>query len=202
MTYWTTAPASSASADPALLDEDSDYQEETPAAEPSSGSCTITPMDESTSVLSTDTSDLLYHQCKTARRTAFTDKLVSISGDGTFGTCVSSQSPPVVNLTDHEGLDRTFHGSRIREGSETVNQSISVSFDPSKFTCVSCKTEHTILGKKPVTVFFSDQNFIPKLEGHKDSCLNIVRMEDASLSDLSSLQKKFSEILDSRREVS
>jgi hypothetical protein len=46
------------------------------------------------------------------------------------------------------------------------------------------------MGKKPVTVFFSDQNFISKLEGHNDSCLNIVRMEDASLSDLFKLAKE------------
>jgi hypothetical protein len=40
------------------------------------------------------------------------------------------------------------------------------------------------LGKKPTTVFFSDQNFIAGMEGANNFCLNIVRMEDASLSDL------------------
>jgi hypothetical protein len=47
-----------------------------------------------------------------------------------------------------------------------------------------------IMGKKTVTVFFSDQNFILRLEGHNDSCLNIVRMEDASVSDLFKLAKE------------
>ncbi len=136
------------------------------------------------------TSDPLYHQCKTARRTAFVEKLVSVSGDTTFGSCVSSQAPIVGNLTDDAGLYQTFHGSRIREGIEIVNQSISVSFDPSKQKCVSCKAEHPIIGKKPVTIFFSDQNFIASLECPMNACLNIVRMEDASLSDLCKLSRE------------
>jgi hypothetical protein len=103
---------------------------------------------------------------------------------------VSSQSPPVGSLVDHIGLCETFHGSRIREGATTVNQSISVSFDPSKLLCVTCKTEHPIPGKKPVTIFFSDQNFIASMEGNCNSCLNIVRMEDASLSDLCRLSRE------------
>ncbi len=103
--------ASCASADPALLDEDSDDQADTMANPTKSESCTLTPMaiDESTPKHSTDTCDPLYHQYKTARRTAFIDKLVSVLGDGTFGSCVSSQSSPVGSLTDHEGLEQTFN---------------------------------------------------------------------------------------------
>jgi hypothetical protein len=41
-----------------------------------------------------------------------------------------------------------------------------------------------IVEKKPVTVFFSDQNFCAMLPGVNNDCLAIVRMEDASLSEL------------------
>jgi hypothetical protein len=57
------------------------------------------------------------------------------------------------SMTDHDGLTSTFHGSRIREGLATVNQSVSMTFDPNKLTCVVCKNEHAIVEKKPVTVF-------------------------------------------------
>jgi hypothetical protein len=107
-----------------------------------------------------------------------------VSVDGTFGSSVSSTSPPVGNLTDHDGLNKTFHGSRIRKGNETVNQSISLSFDPNNLTCVTCAAEHPIVGSKPVTVFFSDQNFVSRLEGIGQSCLTVVRMEDATLAEL------------------
>jgi hypothetical protein len=151
---------------------------------------TVTPMMVEVNTTSDIAEDPLYHRCRTARRTSHSDKLVSITGDSTFGSCVSSQSPPIGSLVDHIGLSETFHVSRIREGATTVNQYISVSFDPSKLLCVTCKTEHPILGKKTVTIFFSDQNFIASMEGNGNCCLNIVRMEDASLSDLCRLSRE------------
>jgi hypothetical protein len=108
----------------------------------------------------TDTDDPLYHQCKKARRSAFTDRLVSVSADGTFRSSVTTTSPSVGNMTDHDGLTSTFHGSRIREGQATVNQSVSMTFDPNKLTCVICKNEHGIVGKKPVTIFFLGPEFL------------------------------------------
>jgi hypothetical protein len=113
-----------------------------------------------------------------------------VSVDGTFGSSVTSMSSPIGSLTDHEGLNKTFHGSRIRKGNETVNQSISLSFDPNNLTCVSCATEHPIGKTKPVTVFFSDQNFVSRLEGVGQSCLTVVRMEDATLSELYELSRE------------
>jgi hypothetical protein len=41
-----------------------------------------------------------------------------------------------------------------------------------------------------VTVFFSDQNFVSRLEGVDQSCLTVVRMEDATLSDLHELSRE------------
>jgi hypothetical protein len=176
------SPASCGLADPTLLDDDSDGNTE--ARDNGNDGNTVTPMTVDSNATGDTIEDPLYHQCRTARRTSYTDKLVSVSGDGTFGSFVSSQSPPIGNLTDHPGFCDTFHGSRIRSGTEIVNQSVSMSFDPSKLLCVTCKTEHPILGKKPTTVFFSDQNFITGMEGSNNSCLNVVLMEDTSLSDL------------------
>jgi hypothetical protein len=190
------SPASGGIPDPTLLDDDSDGQTEAREIGYSSSNSiirgttsnpenlTVTPMVVDSGSVSDTTNDPLYLQCRTARRTSHNDTLVSIAGDSSFGSCVSSQSPVIGNLPDHTGLNATFHGSRIREGSDTVNQSISVSFDPGKLLCVSCNGGHSILGKKPATVFFSDQNFIASMAGTGNTCLNIVRMEDASLSDL------------------
>jgi hypothetical protein len=184
------SPFSHGSPDTALLDEDSDGQLDQNTVE-NTDECTVTPMAVEENVRTNQSaSDPLYHQCKTSRRTSFVEKLVSVSSDGTFGSCVSSQSTPVGNLTDGVGLQQTFHGSRIREGNMVVNQSISVSFDPGKLVCVTCNAEHNIIGKTPVTLFFSDQNFIASMEGPMNSCLNIVRMEDASLSDLCKLSRE------------
>jgi diadenosine tetraphosphate (Ap4A) HIT family hydrolase len=59
--------------------------------------------------------------------------------------------------------------------------------------CVSCKTEHRIIRDKPVTVFFSDQNFAAYLEGMHGTCLTVVRMEDATLTELFDLSRKLFE---------
>jgi hypothetical protein len=123
--------------------------------------------------------DPLYLQCKTARRMSHVDRLISVTKDGTFGTSVTSSSHQIGHLTDHDGLHNTFHGSRIKKGTETVNQSISISFDPNNLTCISCPTEHKIIGCVPVTVAFSDQNFVANIAGQNGTCICVVRLEDA-----------------------
>jgi hypothetical protein len=109
--------------------------------------------------------DPLYYQCKTARRMSFVDRLISVTNDGTFGTSVTSSSPQIAHLTDHDGLHNTFNGSRIKKGTETVNQSMSTSFDPNSLVCISCPSEHKIIGCVPITVAFSDQNFVANIAG-------------------------------------
>jgi hypothetical protein len=69
-------------------------------------------------------------------------------------------------------------------GNETVNQSISSSFDPAKLMCISCSNEHPVFDKKPVVIIFSDQNFVPALCGKCCDCIHIVRLENASLLEL------------------
>ncbi len=98
-------PVSHGSADTALLDEDSDSQPSNNEAGATEENI-VTPMavEDSAPGQSDNTSDPLYHQCKTAWRTAFVEKLVSVSGDRTFGSCVSSQASTIGNLTDDAGV--------------------------------------------------------------------------------------------------
>jgi hypothetical protein len=94
--------------------------------------------------------DVLYFQCRAARTANHRDTLVSISQDESFGKKVTVQSPTIGTLEDHENLDVTFHGSRITKGNITINQSLSMSFDPSKLNCFSCGTEHAVSRKNPL----------------------------------------------------
>jgi hypothetical protein len=75
-------------------------------------------------------------------------------------------------------------------GNETVNQSISSSFDPAKLICISCGNEHPVFAKKPVVILFSDQNFVPTMQGKGGDCIHILRMENASLLELFDLAKE------------
>jgi hypothetical protein len=60
-------------------------------------------------------------------------------------------------------MEDTLHGSRVMKGNETVNQSVSVSFDPSKLICFSCGNERPVILKKPAVILLSDQNFDSQL---------------------------------------
>jgi hypothetical protein len=138
--------------------------------------------------------DALYYQCRASRTSSHREALVSISTDGTFGKKVIAPAPIIGSLEDHAGITETFHGSRITRAGVTVNQSISMSFDPSNLSCITCKTEHEIIGKLPTVLCFSDQNFVPSLHDNKGGgvagCLNIVRVENPTLMELFELAKE------------
>jgi hypothetical protein len=72
----------------------------------------------------------------------------------------------------------------------TVNQNISMSYDPATLKCIVCESGHNILstgqGDAPPTLVFCDQNFVPTLSG-KQSCIAITRLEDCSLTELTDL---------------
>jgi hypothetical protein len=70
------------------------------------------------------------------------------------------------------------------KGNVITNDSISCSFDPSKLNCISCAAEHGIVGKDPLTVIFTDQNFPGTLSCKNGKCINILRLENPSLSEL------------------
>ena len=69
----------------------------------------------------------------------------------------------------------------------TVNQNISLSFDPATLQCITCPTQYSILatgeGSAPPIMVFSDQNFLPILS-KGSSCISITRLEDESLDEL------------------
>jgi hypothetical protein len=181
-------------AHPSLLDYDSDGRESDDAAssayagntQVSSKLTTAGPadMETDTNENAPSSSDAFYHQCKSARLYSRKDILISVSPDTSFGKTVTVQSPSIGSFSDRNDIENTFHGSRIMKGSNVANESLSCSFDLSKLNCLSCGTEHSIIGKDPLVVFFSDQNFPGMLSCRHGKCINIVRLENSSLSEL------------------
>ncbi len=83
------------------------------------------------------------------------------------------QTPQIGSLGDHINVDGTFLGSRVMK-----------SFDPSKLTCISCNKEHPVVRKVPAVYFFTDQNFVASLNCDNGGCINIVRVENATQTEL------------------
>jgi hypothetical protein len=79
-----------------------------------------------------------------------------------------------------------FHGARINMGASTVNQGISLSFDPTTLKCIACTKEHNVISaqQRPMVICLSDQNFVSKFRGDTESCIVVARMENASLDEL------------------
>jgi hypothetical protein len=140
--------------------------------------------------LPTPKMDDAYYQCNSARTACRKETLVSVSHDSSFGKTVTVQSPPIGSLLDHGEMDQTFHGSRVMKGHTIVNESISCSFDPGNLKCLSCAGEHNIIEKTPVIIVLSDQNFPANLGCADGKCINIVRMENASLLELYEIAKE------------
>ncbi len=136
------------------------------------------------SVTADSVMDPMYYQCRSARLSCQKDTLISISIDDSFGKRVIVNSPNIGSLEDHGHLETTFHGSRVMRGNTTVNESLSSSFDPAKMVCISCENDHQILGNTPVMFLFSDQNFVATVPGPNKDCLNVVRVENATLLEL------------------
>ena len=68
-----------------------------------------------------------------------------------------------------------------------MNECISLTFDPATLLCVTCKIEHSIIPSdgRPLAIVISDQNFVTQICAKEDnSCIPVVRLENASLSDL------------------
>jgi hypothetical protein len=128
--------------------------------------------------------DSVYYQCRSARTMCQKDTLVSVSVDESFGKQVIVQSPNIGSFEDQDDIVNTFRGSRIMKGNEVVNKSISASFDPAKLVCISCDIEHAIVGKKPSCYLFSDQNFVSSISSPLQDCVNVVRIENATLVEL------------------
>jgi hypothetical protein len=167
-------------ANTSLLDYDSDNQSSEQAVVQKE---TSTAMDMDQAAVGTDPGerreetaemDAMYFQCRAARLSGHKDKLISVSRDDSFGRTVIVPSAAIGSFENHSNIAATFHGSRVMRGNQTVNESLSASFDPGKLVCVSCATEHNILSKSPSVVIFSDQNFVPTLTAKEQCCIGIV----------------------------
>ncbi len=92
-----------------------------------------------------------YYQCKAARAALRTYSTVDVSIGPEAGVSDISKYSSVGSL-DCQGdteILKTFRGSRITANGTTVNQNISVSFDPANLKCVVCSNAHYILAKGP-----------------------------------------------------
>jgi hypothetical protein len=166
-------------------------------------SCTLptNPAVPSTSKVMPFSPSNLFLQCSNAK---LSEKKIPIN------TVISSESGPIFNVSPtpfprvgnlyREGeteLEKTFHGARLMTGGKTTNEVLSSSFDPATYNCLSCSHSHSILIKAlPVAICFTDQNFVPHFSNNSDSnnsCVAVVRLEDASLEALAALA---AEILD------
>jgi hypothetical protein len=161
--------------DTRLLDYDSDTSKDDEAVSTlDSTAATAMDMDQTAHPVTPPEMDTTYVQCHAARISSHKDLLISVSQDETFGKTVSVQSASIGSLEDNGNLSGTFLGSRMMRGNETVNQSISASIDPAKLICISCETEHNIVGKDPIVVMLSDQNFVPCLNNASRGCISVV----------------------------
>jgi hypothetical protein len=65
-----------------------------------------------------------------------------------------------------------------------VNECISMSFDPRNLMCIGCSNNHKLGENGRLVICFADQNMVPFITDGEGGCIAIVRLENASLSDL------------------
>jgi hypothetical protein len=130
----------------------------------------------------------VFYQCRAARVASFASNTINIVPGIELGT--KTERPfNAIGSMDRRGdkeVGETFHGARINKGVNTVNQGVSLSFDPTTLRCIACTKEHNIISaqQKPVVICLSDQNFVSKFCGDTESCIVVARMENASLDEL------------------
>ena len=129
-----------------------------------------------------------YYQCRAVRDANFRDKAVEIANKTELGHVVGGEVSWVGSFDSEKGLlEMCYMGSRVLRGTEVANQNISLSFDPSIMTCITCPKEHSVFrGGKSVCVCVSDQNFVSNLTG-ANNCVSVARMEGAGLLELTDL---------------
>jgi hypothetical protein len=130
-----------------------------------------------------------HFQCMAARAAKCQIEATSIAADATFGKTIKLEAEQIgaLNPPGEKEVDRTFRGARVKRGGDTVNQSVTMSIDPSNMQCISCAIEHPVIQNqnKPVVIVLSDQNFVPIWpDTSKDSCVVIIRMSNPDLHEL------------------
>jgi hypothetical protein len=127
----------------------------------------------------------VYRQCSNARTVSNCISVTTI-GAGTINTeTTCTQKIGSLDWAGDEGVLKTFHGGRISKNGRTSNECVSISYDPRNLTCLGCESPHNILSNtSPVTLIFSDQNFVPFLSGGPENCIGVCRGENFSLNEL------------------
>jgi len=130
-----------------------------------------------------------HFQCVAARAASCQIEATSIAPDATFGKTLKldAEQIGVLDQEGAKGLEKTFRGARVKRGGETVNQSVTMTVDPTNLNCIVCTTEHSVVQShhKPVVVVLSDQNFVPVWpETNPDSCVVVIRMSNPELHEL------------------
>ena len=121
-----------------------------------------------------------YKQCSTAReasiKIAKTD--IDLNGHLKNNGLGGYTSIGRFDCTEDKDVLNTFHGVRFTKGQQTVNECISLSFDPATLTCTTCKNKHSITPPdgRPLTIVVSDQNFVSSITASDSStCIPVVR---------------------------
>jgi hypothetical protein len=137
----------------------------------------------------------LVMQCSNAKkigRTVTVNDCAATEIGPVFTTGIATL-PRIGNIFEPERDDysKIFHGARLMKNGLQSNEVMTSSFDPKTLNCLACDNSHSILQpNKPMAICFSDQKFVLTLccgSGSGQSCIAVVRYEDASLSDLTNL---------------
>jgi len=133
-----------------------------------------------------------HFQCMAARAASSQVEATSISIDATFGKEMVIEPEPVGSLNPVGDLDvkKTFHGARAKRGSDTVNQSVTMSLDPETLICLQCEKEHPFIQPdgKPVVIIVSDQNYVPIWPSTKcNTSVAVIRLANGGLHELADL---------------
>jgi hypothetical protein len=141
-------------------------------------------MDQDGSTAAPDLGNI-YMQCKNARETSSTMSYTKFDTGHSFSTGTAKAARiGNLNMVGDTEVEKTFHGARICKGNKTVNECVSMSFDPRNYVCIGCKIHHKIGEKGPLVICFADQNMVPFITDGEGNCMAIVRLENASLADL------------------
>jgi hypothetical protein len=88
-----------------------------------------------------------YQQCKSARAAAmFNHTVTNADISPESGSSANTNIYPVgsFNCTGDTEVLKTFRGTRMSSNNITVNQNISLSYDPATLLCIICEKPHSI----------------------------------------------------------
>jgi hypothetical protein len=113
----------------------------------------------------------------------------------TEGTMLGAPVCPFAQVGSFLNVGDKRHNLTVHRHDHHTLSNISMSFDPTTFTCKSCQGAHPVLRRtieggdvgldSPPVFVLSDQNFPPMIPvGGEGECVKIIQVENGSLSDL------------------